>query len=124
MEFENNLVSNIDDEGYENIQTEDVQEMGKPTSSRNEKQGKFASYLDSTEPVMQSSPNLKDRANFGASIEDMTPEIKSAQDDLDNLVEQVTDQILMNQLPHPGNLRSHKKKDVRARLRCFQALLQ
>ena len=44
-------------------------------------------------------------------------------DELDRQVEAVTEQILLLNLPNPGNLRSHKKKDVRMRLKCLQALL-
>ena len=123
MEFEGQPAVAMDEEGYENVQTEDVGFMGGGGSSRNKKTGKFASYLENSEPMLQSSPNLKKHAKLVESIENLEPEIKSAADDLDILIEQVTDYILMNQLPHPGNLRSHKKKDVKLRIKCFQALL-
>ena len=122
MEFGSQPAGIQDDEGYENVQTEEVD--FKPAGSRNNKKGKFASYLENNEPMLNSSPDLKKRAQLGASIEDVVPVIKSAAYELDVLVEQVTDQLLMNQLPHPGNLRSHKKKDIKQRIRCFQALLQ
>ena len=40
---------------------------------------------------MNSSPDLKKRAQLGASIENIAPVIKSVADELDVLVEQVTD---------------------------------
>ena len=51
------------------------------------------------------------------------PVAKSTQDNLDILIEQLIDQLLMNQFPHPGNLRSSKKKDIKLRIKCFQAIL-
>ena len=65
--------------------------MGGSGSSRNKKTGKFASYLENSEPMLQSSPNLKKHAKLTGTIEDLEPEIKSAADDLDILIEQITD---------------------------------
>ena len=42
----------MDEEGYENVQTEDVGFMGGAGSSRNKKTGKFASYLENSEPML------------------------------------------------------------------------
>ena len=36
----------------------------------------------------------------------------------------LTEQLVLLQFPHPGNLRSNKKKEVKARIRCIQALLK
>ena len=50
-------------------------------------------------------------------------EIGKMKDDLDVQIANLTEQLVMLQYPHPGNLRSSKKKEVRARLRCIQHIL-
>ena len=90
MEFGSQPAAIQDNEGYENVETEEVGYV-EPSGSRNNKIGKFASYLENSEPMLNSSPDLKKRAQLGASIENIAPVIKSVADELDVLVEQVTD---------------------------------
>jgi hypothetical protein len=50
---------------------------------------------------------------------------KAEQDqELDIEIEELTTQLQLSNLPNPGNLRSSKRKDIRMRLRCIQAMLQ
>lgn len=49
---------------------------------------------------------------------------KELKDELDLQIEDLSAQIMLSSLPNPGNLRSSKKKDVKMRLRCLNAMLQ
>lgn len=46
------------------------------------------------------------------------------EDQLQNQCNQMRYNITSFNLPDPGNLRTNKKKDVRARLKCFNALIK
>lgn len=49
---------------------------------------------------------------------------KQSDAELDMQIEELTTQLQLSSVPNPGNLRSSKRKDVRMRVRCIQALLQ
>jgi len=45
-------------------------------------------------------------------------------DELDQIIEKIAFHVVSFGFPHPGNLRSSKKKDTKLRLKCISAMLK
>jgi hypothetical protein len=61
--------------------------------------------------------------NTANNLEDPTLALEAA-DHIDRAIIKLKYHLLSFGYPDPGNLRSHKKKDIKLRLKCLAALLK
>jgi hypothetical protein len=89
--------------------------------------------VSSKDPTSQSMPNLnlkskslkKSAMQNGRSPRPEESDVPMKEpDEIDLMIEDLTTQLMLSSCPNPGNLRSSKRKDIRLRIKCFNALLQ
>ena len=80
--------------------------------------------IDKSDAKNQDGSRKKERVNIHKSQKLMREDDDNdVIDEIGLQIEELTTQILLSSLPNPGNIRSSKKKDVKMRIRCMNAML-
>ena len=112
-------------DGGENFEKSPVREDKDMESDKSDSDDLFKMFLKS-KPA-DTTPDKEMKTDFVARPEDdpmPAPDISPSKDEMDIAIEELTTQLQLCNLPNPGNLRSSKRKDVKMRVRCIQALFK